>query len=233
MKNKLGNAGMNKKKREIKQEIQEIREILLGHIVQQENGRLASAEAGKRQVFQGVRNGWGSVRIFGIGHKTWLYTHPEDAGAEEARTAFLHVGRAIDLISLPDIPCCLCVSGMLTPVLLVAEHCEGEEDRQIDNAGEQNVDEQGIGQLKITAYSGRSPLLILRRLWLLRKTEKYLPESFVRVQKTEAEDSENTEDDEQSENGQNKAGQGGSKQAYVRAKLVSLRKQLKKKIKRF
>lgn len=144
----------------------EIRRILLGHTHRQEDGRLAAEEPGTRFAFQGVRNGWSAVRIFGVGCTAREYSCPREEALHRVYTAFSHVGSEIRLKTMPQAQCSLYRPAMGMPILLTAE-----------------LQEEGI---LLAAYSGRSPLAPLLRKLLLGKAEKHLPESFVRQQKKEA-----------------------------------------------
>lgn len=158
---------MAESKRENKQESKqtkgwEIRRALLGHTTQQEDGTLAVVQPGQKVIFQGVRNGWGSVRLFGVGRNMRRYAGASEEAMEQAKEAFRHVGRAITLSNLPEGKACLCRLPFGAPVLLTAQWREGE--------------------LEIAAYAGRSPIAPLRRLWLLKRMERYLPPAFTRVE---------------------------------------------------
>lgn len=140
----------------------EIRRALLGHTVPQEDGTLAVVQPGQQRIFQGVRNGWGAVRLFGVGRTRRLYAGTSEEAMEQAKEAFRHVGRAIALNNLPEGKACLCRVPGGAPVLLTAE-----------------LGERG---LEIDAYAGRSPIAPLRRLWLLRGVERQLPPSLTRIE---------------------------------------------------
>lgn len=143
----------------------EIRQLLLGHTMMLPNGRLAAVKRGQPLNALGIQNGGSAVRIFGVGHRTQYYTCKKKKPLADVSTSFTHVGRGVDLAVLPDAPCCICRYPMLSPIVLL-----GEMQGDI---------------VKITAYSGRTPAMMLRRVLILRRLGKYLPSSLVRFSQEE------------------------------------------------
>lgn len=143
----------------------EIRQLLLGHTMMLPNGRLAAVKRGQPLNALGIQNGGSAVRIFGVGHRTQYYTCKKKKPLADVSTSFTHVGRGVDLTVLPDAPCCICRYPMLSPIVLL-----GEMQGDI---------------VKITAYSGRTPAMMLRRVLILRRLGKYLPSSLVRFSQEE------------------------------------------------
>lgn len=141
---------------------QEIRRILLGNIVRTEDDSLAAAEPGQRLLFQGVRNGWGSARLFGVMQRVRRYVRKDKTNEmSAARSIFRNMGRKVCLKTAPEKEACLCCSLMSAPVLLVAE-LEKEE-------------------LRISAFAGRNLLSPISCMWLLNRFEKALPKDTNRV----------------------------------------------------
>ena len=145
----------------------EIRDVLLGRIVRQDEQVWTVVPSGVKLRFHGVRDGEGDVRLFGVTHRMHNYQIAQAALTEalaEAETALSSMGKAIHLASMPQAKACLYAPGWIAPVLLTMER---------------NGDE-----LQIAAYSGRSLLIGRLRcrvaLWIL---ERRLPATISYVGK--------------------------------------------------
>lgn len=143
----------------------EIRDILFGRIVRQNEQFWAAAPADAKIPFHGLRDGAGDVRLFGVTHLTRRYqTVQPDAALAEAERALYSMGRPMRLASMPESRGCLYTPHWIAPVLLVAE-------------------QDGDG-LQMTAYTGRSLLVGRIRchiaLWIL---EQRLPEGITCIGK--------------------------------------------------
>lgn len=139
----------------------EIRRILLGQLARTEDGRLAAAQSGHRMRFQGLVNGWGSVRFLGITRRERKYQMANKASVKEVRNILSRMGQAVELKETPKASACLCRFFMMAPVLVTVE-----------TAGT---------QLRVTAYTGRDPLAPLLCRRALNGFEKGLPETAVPV----------------------------------------------------
>ena len=105
----------------------EIRNLLLGKMVLDEDGKLVTPPAGTFRVPQGVTDGAGSVRLFGITGKARRYETDlsEEAMMEAAAEAMRDMGRALRLREQPDAAACLIRYVMTRPAVLVFRYMEG------------------------------------------------------------------------------------------------------------
>lgn len=149
---------MNNKKREI-------RRILMGQTIRQEDGSYVAAQSGRRMIFQGVQNGSSAVRFFGVGRKRRRYAVTNEASLAQVQEAFSHVGSKLSLKALPDAVCCLYRTALGSPALLTAELLEDT--------------------VEVSVYAGRTPLAPVRRRFLFSRVEKYLPDTFSAMDREE------------------------------------------------
>jgi hypothetical protein len=143
----------------------EIRDILLGRVVQLDEQFWGVAPSDAKFHFQGLKDGAGDVRLFGVTHLTRCYQVLEMEPAiafAAAEMALYSMGRPMRLELTPEKKACLYAPNWIAPVLLTFEQ-----------AGE---------QLQLTAYTGHSLLVgrIRCRIarWIL---EQRLPEGVVRT----------------------------------------------------
>lgn len=143
----------------------EIRDILLGRVVQLDEQFWGVAPSDAKFHFQGLKDGAGDVRLFGVTHLTRCYQVVEMEPAiafAAAETALYSMGRPMYLELAPEKKACLYAPNWIAPVLLTFEQ-----------VGE---------QLQLTAYTGHSLLVgrIRCRIaqWIL---EQRLPEGVVRT----------------------------------------------------
>lgn len=122
----------------MRKEKKELRDLLLGKAVLDEDGKLVTPGSGVFRVPQGITNGAGAVRFLGISGKKRLYetTLGEEALMEEARACMSSIGRGVRLRQQPDAAACLIRYVLTVPVLLTFQY----------------VDDRGL----LTAWSGRS-----------------------------------------------------------------------------
>lgn len=141
----------------------EIRDILLRRIVRLDEQFWVAAPSDMKFHFQGVRDGAGDVRLFGVTNLTRGYqlTESEPAAAlDAAEKALYSMGRPIRLASVPGAKACFYTPNWIAPVVLTVEPV-------------------GNG-LQMTAYTGRSLVAAHFRchisLWLLKRR---LPEGVL------------------------------------------------------
>ncbi len=104
----------------MRREKKEIRKLLLGKIVLDENGRLAAPEPGVFHISQGVQNGAGAVRFLGISCRERCYETDlsREEIREEAERAMMDLGRVVFLREQPEQRACLVRHLLTRPVLL-------------------------------------------------------------------------------------------------------------------
>lgn len=144
------------------QEKAEIRRILLGKTVWTADGRLAARERGRLALPQGVVNGSGAVRFFGLSRRQRSYRLPDKLPRDRIEQLLCGIGRAVALAQAPGVCACLCRNAVMDPVLLRVE--------------------QNEAALQVTAFTGRTPWagLLCRRA--LDALEQELPEGAERIE---------------------------------------------------
>ena len=140
----------------------EIRNLLLGKMVLDEDGKLVTPAAGTFRVPQGVVDGAGSVRLFGITGKARRYETElrEEDMLEAAAEAMRDMGRALRLREQPDAVACLIRYVMTRPAVLVFRYMEGSP--------------------VLTVWTGRGITGWLSRLRAFRSFEQLLSEDIRR-----------------------------------------------------
>ena len=132
----------------------EIRNLLLGKAVVDEEGRLVTPEAGTFRVPNGIADGAGAVRFLGVSGKTQYYE--TDLSEEEimarAREHMRNSGRGVYLRQHPDAAACLIRYVLTRPALLVFRWVDG----------------QGV----LTAWTGRGIMSWASRLRAIRAFER-------------------------------------------------------------
>ena len=138
----------------MKKDKKEIRNLLLGKAVVDEEGRLVTPEAGTFRVPNGIADGAGAVRFLGVSGKTQYYE--TDLSEEEimarAREHMRNSGRGVYLRQHPDAAACLIRYVLTRPALLVFRW----------------VDSQGV----LTAWTGRGIMSWASRLRAIRAFER-------------------------------------------------------------
>ena len=138
----------------MKKDKKEIRNLLLGKAVVDEEGRLVTPEAGTFRVPNGIADGAGAVRFLGVSGKTQYYE--TDLSEEEimsrAREHMRNSGRGVFLRQHPDAAACLIRYVLTRPALLVFRWVEG----------------QGV----LTAWTGRGIMSWASRLRAIRAFER-------------------------------------------------------------
>ncbi len=141
----------------------EVRDILLGRIVRQNEQFWTAAPSDAKFHFHGLKDGAGDVRLFGVIKMTRRYQTMEleaDVAFEKAEKALNSMGRPIWVASMPKSKGCLYAPNWIAPVLLTVEQEAGD-------------------LLQMTAYTGRSLLIGHLRcriaFWIL---EQRLPEGI-------------------------------------------------------
>ena len=138
----------------MKKDKKEIRNLLLGKAVVDEEGRLVTPEAGTFRVPNGIADGAGAVRFLGVSGKTQYYE--TDLSEEEimarAREHMRNSGRGVYLRQHPDAAACLIRYVLTRPALLVFRWVEG----------------QGV----LTAWTGRGIMSWASRLRAIRAFER-------------------------------------------------------------
>ncbi len=138
----------------MKKDKKEIRNLLLGKAVVDEEGRLVTPEAGTFRVPNGIADGAGAVRFLGVSGKTQYYE--TDLSEEEimarAREHMRNSGRGVYLRQHPDAAACLIRYVLTRPALLVFRWVDG----------------QGV----LTAWTGRGIMSWASRLRAIRAFER-------------------------------------------------------------
>ena len=110
-----------------KKEKREIRSVLLGKTFVSEDGRLTAKAPGTLLMPQGVVDGAGAVRFFGIKGKDSIFeTELEEAAAmEAAEQGMRNIGRAVSLREQPETAACLIRYALTGPAVLVFRFQDG------------------------------------------------------------------------------------------------------------
>ncbi len=105
----------------------EIRDLLLGKAVLDEDGKLVTPGSGIFRMPQGITNGAGAVRFLGISGKKRCYETDlsEEELMEEAGACMQSIGRGVRLRQQPDAAACLIRYVLTMPVLLTFRWVEG------------------------------------------------------------------------------------------------------------
>ena len=115
-----------KEKQELKPELREFRNILLGRTELEEDGRLSAVPPGQVHLFQGVSDGAWSVRLFGVADRTLpLKTGLSRKEATAAvRKIMQDMGRGLALRETPDAVACLIRYVLTKPAVLVFRYTD-------------------------------------------------------------------------------------------------------------
>ena len=110
-----------------KEELKEIRSVLLGRTVLANDGRITTLEPGFH-LSAGVSDGAGAVRFFGVKKTVRVYetSLSEENTLKAAQTAMENIGRGLLLKEQPDTKACLIRSILTRPVVLVFRYEEGK-----------------------------------------------------------------------------------------------------------
>ncbi|MBR3059606.1 MAG: hypothetical protein IKS05_04605 [Oscillospiraceae bacterium] len=143
-----------------KEEKREIRRVLLGKTLLQENGRLTSMGPGDRRLPLGIGDGAGAVRFLGVGGKSRRLETKlrEPAVKNKAAEIMKDIGRGLDLREQPDTVACLIRYVLTRPALLTFRYMEGVP--------------------VLTAWAGRGLTGWISRRRALRAFRARLPESI-------------------------------------------------------
>ena len=138
----------------------EIRNLLLGKAVVDEEGRLVTPEAGTFRVPNGIADGAGAVRFLGVSGKTQCYESDlsEEELADRAAECMRSIGRGVYLRQHPDAAACLIRYVLTRPALLVFRRVEG------------------LGVL--TAWTGRGIMSWASRLRAIRAFERVMGDAI-------------------------------------------------------
>lgn len=140
----------------------EIRNILLGHFVENENGKLQMIPKGKIVLqFKGAFPGWQATFFFGVGSSIEQY----EVNREDRKKAWESLNRILEqigdelvLTETENVQSYLCNYRLSIPAVLVAEEIE-----------------EGF---VFTVFTGRSPTSWISRYRTLLKIKNMLPEFF-------------------------------------------------------
>ena len=144
----------------------EIRSVLLGNFSINEDGKTV---AGKNHIITpyGLEDGAQAIAFWGVKQKRYVY-RTTLKNYTQVRYRVLKVmsdiGRVFELGSAPEALACRVKSYVFRPVVLVFEEAEGRDE----------------SILQLTAYSGRSPLVIFPILYAVSRFDKLLPEEISR-----------------------------------------------------
>ena len=144
----------------MKKDKKEIRNLLLGKAVVDEEGRLVTPEAGTFRVPNGIADGAGAVRFLGVSGKTQCYETDlsEEELAARAAECMRSIGRGVYLRQHPDAAACLIRYVLTRPALLVFRRVEG------------------LGVL--TAWTGRGIMSWASRLRAIRAFERTMGDAI-------------------------------------------------------
>ena len=144
----------------MKKEKKEIRDVLMGRTVLDEDGNLTTLEPGTFRVPQGVVDGAGGVFLFGIARKTCLYETDFSEGDTLAWAdwCMASLGRTVRLRTQPEAAACRIRYVLTRPAVLTFRFMEGRP--------------------VLTAWAGRglTARISLRRA--LRAFQRQLPEGI-------------------------------------------------------
>jgi len=112
----------------MKKEKKEIRDLLLGKAILDEDGKLIVPEAGIFRIPQGIVDGAGAVRFFGIKKKEFRYasSFDEEQTMSEAARCMQNIGRGLHLREHPDAAACLIRYVLTRPVILTFRYVDGD-----------------------------------------------------------------------------------------------------------
>lgn len=139
----------------------EIQRILLGRLMRTEDGHLTAVPPGQRMQFQGLVNGWGTVRFLGMTRRMRTYQLENKLSVKEVQDILSRMGQAVELQASPKASACLCSLFLMAPVLVSVETTGTE--------------------LRVTADTGRDPFAPMLCRRVLEKFAKGLPETAVLV----------------------------------------------------
>lgn len=127
----------------------EIKQILLGRIVKNEEGMLVSRPKGGYVQVNGLVDGYFSVLFFGVMSRTCVYKWAGTKGKErETITRYVQqVGKPLLLKEHPDAIAGFTGRMVLTPTVVVAEPGQNDNKKNL---------------FSVTVYTGRSPFGIWR-----------------------------------------------------------------------
>ena len=138
----------------------EIRDLLLGRTVMDEEGCLVVPDAGTIRVSSGILDGTGAARFLGVSGKSRGYE--SDLEGEELMTlageCMRNIGRAVHLRRHPEAEACLLRYLLTRPALLVFRLVEG----------------RGI----LTVWTGRGIMSWVSRLRAVRAFERHMSEAI-------------------------------------------------------
>ena len=111
----------------MKKEQKEIKRLLLGKTVLDEEGRLVTPEAGTIRVPMGIADGAGAVRFLGVSGKVRCYESDlsEEELMEHAKECMADLGRGVRLRQRPEALACLIRYVLTKPVILSFRCVEG------------------------------------------------------------------------------------------------------------
>jgi len=111
----------------MKKEKKEIRDLLLGKAVLDVDGKLITPDAGMFRLPQGVVDGAGAVRLFGIKKRERYYASSidEEQTVAEASRCMQHIGRGLRLREHPDAAACLIRYVLTRPAILTFRYVDG------------------------------------------------------------------------------------------------------------
>ena len=111
----------------VKKEKKEIKKLLLGRTVLDEEGRLVTPEAGTIRVPTGIADGAGAVRFLGVSGRVRCYE--SDLSGEElvehVKGCMANLGRSVRLRQRPEAVACLIRYVLTKPVILSFRFVEG------------------------------------------------------------------------------------------------------------
>lgn len=144
-----------------KQLKRELKNILSGRTIMDNNGMLMALPEGHRMVFQGVLNGWSSVRIWGVAVQEYCFQLADDGGAayEIVLSAMQALGRLVYLEQRDTALCCIRRYAMSRPVVLAAIH-------------------EGDGLVRLSLYTGKGAVAKMIQHRALQDFCRALPEGL-------------------------------------------------------
>lgn len=147
----------------------ELKKILMGSLVVNENGFIQMRPKHAYTGFNGVLEGWFWVLCFGVMMRTRTY-HSVDkrAKAEKYVDEYIQkMGRHLKLEDNPDAIACLTGYPVAKPGIMAVEFADTEKAKGTD--------------INVTFCTGRSPFCLVRCMRQFRKLEKKFGDLFERV----------------------------------------------------
>lgn len=139
----------------------ELKRVLSGRTIMDNNGVLMALPEGHRMLFQGVLSGWGSVQFWGVAVQEYCFKLADDGGEayEIVLAAMQALGRMVYLEQRDTALCCIRRYAMSRPVVLAAIH-------------------EGDGLVRLSLYTGKGAVAKMIQRRALQDFCRALPEGL-------------------------------------------------------